>query len=275
MVTCCFRKCFNLFGSKKPLVNVIIIDGVIGSVGYKQGLSLKKLNPHIEKAFQDKNVKAVVLNINSPGGSPVQSELIAKRIMQLSIEKNIQVIAFVEDIAASGGYWIACAAGEIIAASNSILGSLGVIFSGFGFTEAITKIGVERRVHTQGSNKAILDPFLPEKQEDIETIMKVQSDIYNNFKDHVNSSRKGKLTLDEEQVFSGKIWSGRQAVEAGLADKIGDMYSELKNRFGNEVIIKVVNQEKSWLKNKLNMVFDIFFDKLKQNLLSEKKFELR
>lgn len=275
MKACCFKKWCEFFTNKKPIVKVIAIDGVIGGVGYKQGLTIKKLNPTLEKAFKDKNTKAVALSINSPGGSPVQSELIAKRIMQLSIEKQIPVLSFIEDMAASGGYWIACAGSEIITAENSILGSLGVIFSGFGFQEAINKLGVERRVHTKGSNKAIMDPFLPEKQEDIDTITKVQEDIYNNFKNHVMSARKDKLKLSEEEAFSGKIWSGTHSVELGFADKVGDLYSEIKFRFGDDVLITIVNQEKSWLRSKLNLFFEVLFEKLEQNFVLHKKFELR
>jgi signal peptide peptidase SppA len=264
----------NLFRGKNK-VNVINLDGVIGSVGFKQGLTLKLLNPSFEKAFNDRNVKTVVLNINSPGGSPVQSELIAKRIIQLSKQKNIPVVAFIEDIAASGGYWIACAASEIITAENSLLGSLGVIFSGFGFNKVIERFGIERRVYTQGENKALLDPFSPEKPEDVKIILDVQADIYKNFKHQVHMGRKDKLKIEDEKLFSGSIWSGRKAVEVGLADKIGDLYSEMQERFGDDVVITIVNQEKSWFKRKLGIVIDSLAESLRQFILSDKKFELR
>jgi ClpP class serine protease len=185
------------------------------------------------------------------------------------------VIAFIEDIAASGGYWIACSASEVIAAENSILGSLGVIFSGFGYNKAIERIGVERRVHTQGGSKSLLDPFSPEKSEDIEIIMKVQTDIYQNFKNHVHNGRKNKLKITDEELFSGAIWSGAKAVEIGLADKIGDFYSEINERFGTDVIIKIVNQEKSWFKRKLGMALDSIASSVGQFILSDKKIELR
>lgn len=271
---CCWSKCMSLFKSKM-LVNVINLDGVIGNIGFKQGLTLSSLNVSIEKAFTGKNLKAVAININSPGGSPVQSELIAKRISQLSKEKNIPVIVFIEDIAASGGYWIACSASEVIAAENSILGSLGVIFSGFGYNKAIERIGIERRVHTQGESKSLLDPFLPEKSEDIEIIMKVQTDVYQNFKNHVHNNRKNKLKITDEELFSGAIWSGAKAVEIGLADKIGDFYSEITERFGQDVLIKIVNQEKSWFKRKLGMALDSVAASVGQFILSDKKIELR
>lgn len=271
---CCWSKCMSLF-KNKMLVNVINLDGVIGNMGFKQGLTLSSLNITIEKAFTGKNLKAVAININSPGGSPVQSELIAKRISQLSKEKNIPVIVFIEDVAASGGYWIACSASEVIAAENSILGSLGVIFSGFGYNKAIERIGIERRVHTQGESKSLLDPFLPEKSEDIEIIMKVQTDIYQNFKNHVHNNRKNKLKITDEELFSGAIWSGAKAVEVGLADKIGDFYSEITERFGQDVLIKIVNQEKSWFKRKLGMALDSIAASVGQFILSDKKIELR
>jgi len=264
----------GLFKNKSQ-VNVINLEGVIGSVGFKQGLTLNSLNVVIEKAFTGKNIKAVAININSPGGSPVQSELIAKRISQLSKKKDIPVIAFIEDMAASGGYWIACAASEIVAAENSLLGSLGVIFSGFGFNKAIDRLGVERRVHTQGGSKSLLDPFSPENPADIEIIMKVQADIYQNFKDQVHNGRKGKLKIDDEELFSGAIWSGAKSVEVGLADKIGDFYSEMNERFGDDVIIKVVNQEKSWFKRKLGIALESIADSVGQFIVTNKKFELR
>jgi signal peptide peptidase SppA len=277
MVRLCYVSKFVKLFKAKPLVNVIHLDGVIGSVNFKQGLSLLSLNKTLEEAFEGKNLQAVALNINSPGGSPVQSELISKRISQLSKQKNIPVIAFVEDMAASGGYWIACAASEIIVAENALLGSLGVLFSSFGLNKAIEKLGVERRVHTQGESKAILDPFLPEKKEDVEMILKVQADIYANFKRHVYKARENKLNLAEQEIFSGAIWSGNQAITVGLADKIGDLYSELQIRFGDEVNIKILGQQKSWLKKKLGIVSESICQSIYSVVLNmiEKKFELR
>lgn len=274
--SCCLRKYLKIFKGKN-VVNVINLDGVIGSVGLKQGLTLAALNKNIEKAFEGKNTKAVVLNINSPGGSPVQSELISKRIVQLSKQKNIPVIAVVEDIAASGGYWIACAASEIIVAGNALLGSLGVRFSGFGLHKAIEQLGIERRVHTQGESKALLDPFLPEKKEDVDMILKVQSYIYENFKRQVHQGRDGKLKLNDLELFSGAIWSGEQAVDIGLADKIGDLYSEMQDRFGIDVDLRIVNQDKSWLKKKLGIIFDGVGQAVSESILNivTKKFELR
>ena len=270
-------KYFKIF-KNNPLINVVNLDGVIGSVNFKQGLTLFHLNKTLEEAFKGKNLKAVILNINSPGGSPVQSELISKRITQLSKQKNIPVIAFVEDIAASGGYWLACSASEIIVADNAILGSLGVRFSGFGLNKVIERLGIERRIYTQGESKALLDPFLAEKQEDIDIILKVQADIYENFKNHVHQGRLGKLKLGDAEIFSGTIWSGKKAVEIGIADKTGDLYSELQERFGVDVNIKIINQEKSWLKRKLGIMAESLLQiavSTAFNKVLDKKFELR
>ena len=235
-ISCCISKWMKIFKSR-AVVNVISLEGVIGSVNFKQGLTLGHLNKSFEKSFEGKNIKAVVLNINSPGGSPVQSELISKRIVQLSKQKNIPVIAFVEDIAASGGYWIACAASEIIVAENALLGSLGVRFSGFGLHKVIERLGVERRIHTQGDSKALLDPFLPEKKEDVEMIMKVQADIYDNFKRQVHQGRAGKLKLEDAELFSGAIWSGKRALEIGVADL--ESIELWKNYFKNVTLFAI------------------------------------
>lgn len=274
MKKCFFSKLCGKLKSKKT-VNVINLDGVIGNSGMKQGLSISSLHKIIEKAFEDKKTELVALNINSPGGSPVQSELIAKRVKQLSKKKNIPVIAFVEDIAASGGYWIASAAEKIIVAENSILGSLGVRFSGFGFVKAIENIGVERRVHTKGENKALLDPFLPEKQEDIEMILEVQQDIYENFKKQVHNGRDGKLKISDQELFSGKIWSGKQSIAIGLADEIGDLNSYLENIYGDDLEIKFINQEKSWLKRKLGLSFSNILQTIISELIHSSKIELK
>lgn len=275
--TCCFKKCLKIFKSS-PVINIINLDGIIGSVNFKQGLNLFHLNKSLEEAFKTKNLKAVILNINSPGGSPVQSELISKRIAQLSKQKDIPVIAFVEDIAASGGYWLACSASEVIVAENAILGSLGVRFSGFGLDKAIDRLGVERRIYTQGESKALLDPFMPEKKEDIDIILKVQEDIYENFKNHVHKGRLGKLKISDAELFSGAIWSGKKSVEIGLADKIGDLYGEIEERFGSDIKINIINQEKSWLKRKLGIIAESFANTASNaisNKILDKKFELR
>lgn len=180
-------------------------------------------------------------------------------------------------MAASGGYWIACAASEIIVAENALVGSLGVRFSGFGLNKLIERLGIDRRVYTKGESKAMLDPFLSEKQSDIDMIMKVQDDIYQNFKSQVHKGRSEKLKIPDDQLFSGAIWSGKQAIEIGLADKIGDLYSEMQDRFGIDVQINIINQEKSWLKRKLGIMIESLSQVISDNILNlaTKKIELR
>jgi signal peptide peptidase SppA len=188
------KKIINKIKKPKSKVAVLRLSGVIGSAGMmKKGISLDDLNDDIEKAFELSGVKAVALQINSPGGSPVQSELIYKRIRELSDEKKIPVYSFVEDVAASGGYWLACTGDEIYASESSIVGSIGVISAGFGFVDAIKKLGVERRVYTQGENKSILDPFQKEDPKDIDILMNLQKDVHESFKNLVRSRRDGKI----------------------------------------------------------------------------------
>ncbi|MEQ8195365.1 MAG: S49 family peptidase, partial [Rhodospirillales bacterium] len=178
--------------------------------------------------------------VNSPGGSPVQSALIARRIRALAEEKKIPVFAFAEDVAASGGYWLACAADEIYALDNSILGSIGVVSSGFGFVDLIERIGVERRLHTAGSNKARLDPFREERPDDVEHLKEVQGDIYASFTAMVKTRRAGKLKGEEETLFSGDFWTGTRALDFGLIDGLGDLRSVMRERFGERVKLRVI-----------------------------------
>ena len=187
---------------KKNIVSVIMFTGIIApNMGRKKGLNVQYFDKSIEMAFQNKNVKAVALLINSPGGSPVQSDFLSKRIISLSLEKNIPVISFVEDVAASGGYWLACAANEIFASKASILGSIGVISAGFGFQELIDKYGVERRVHTAGKSKSMLDPFKKEKPEDIKRLKRILSEMHELFIKHVEETRGGKLTQEDNRSY--------------------------------------------------------------------------
>lgn len=262
-----------ILGKPKPHVYILRLSGVIGHAGaFKNGITLDSMNAQIEKVFHDKEAKAVALQVNSPGGSPVQSELIYKRIRQLSEEKNIPVYAFIEDVGASGGYWLSCAGDEIYASRSSIVGSIGVIAASFGFVKAIEKMGIERRVHTQGENKSILDPFKPEKQVDIDIIHSVQKEIHDAFKDLVTTRREGKLDLEhKDRIFSGEFWSGEQAMELGLVDGIDDMYHFMKQKFGEKVKFIKVSRETSWLKRKLGMVSDAFSDALVGSVLSEFK----
>ena len=244
------------FQNPPSIVSVLCLSGVIGHAGrFSNGLTLSGLDDDIKAAFQGgKRLKAVALVINSPGGSPVQSELIATRIRALSEEKDIPVIVFVEDVAASGGYWLACSGDEIIASESSIVGSIGVIAAGFGFTEAIKKLGIERRVYTQGENKSILDPFKPEKDSDIEIVKGVQREIHEAFKSLVRARRGNKInSADEDTLFSGEFWTGAQAKTLGLIDGIGTMHAVLQERYGKEVKLRKIQSKKHWLQRKLGV----------------------
>jgi len=224
------------FRNPPPLVGVMRLDGVIGrSAGPgRQGLSLDSYERAIAKMFDNSQLKAVALIINSPGGSPVQSALIARRIRDLADEKDLPVIAFCEDVAASGGYWLACAADEIFADENSIVGSIGVISAGFGFVDLIERIGIERRVYATGPRKGMLDPFQDEKTEDIDRLRELHEDIFENFKNHVRRCRGDRLLAADETLFTGDIWTGRQAVEVGLIDGLAEMRSEMRKRYGDK-----------------------------------------
>jgi len=241
------------FFKKKKIVAHIKLNGVIGNAGkFKQGIDFAGQEDIIEKAFSLKKAKAVAVTINSPGGSPVQSHLIYKFIRAQAKKNNKTVIVFAEDVAASGGYLIACAGDEIYVNSSSIVGSIGVIYSSFGFTELIKKVGIERRVHTAGKNKSTLDPFLEEKNEDIERLKKIQLDLHQDFINVVEKSRGPKLKKSEIELFSGEFWSGSKAKDLGLVDGIGDANQILKEKFGEDVVIKKFEKSKGWLSKKLS-----------------------
>ena len=259
---------FSLF-KKKKIVPHIKLNGIIGSAGkFKQGLDFSGQEEIISKAFSTKKATSVAITINSPGGSPVQSHLIYNFIRQQAKKNKKKVLVFVEDVAASGGYLIACAGDEIYANSSSIVGSIGVIYSSFGFTELIKKIGVERRVHTAGKNKSTLDPFLDEKKEDIERLKNIQLDLHKDFIDLVEKSRGTKLKKSEVELFSGEFWSGNKAKALGLIDGIGDANQILKEKFGEDVVIKKFEKSKSWLSKKLSSSND-HVDQL-TNILEER-----
>jgi serine protease SohB len=231
-----------------PVVPVVRLSGVIGfSTPLKPGLTLASCARSLERAFGMRRAQAVALVINSPGGSPVQSHLIYRRIRALAAENTRPVIAFAEDVAASGGYMIACAADEIICDLSSIVGSIGVVGGSFGFAKLLDKIGIERRLYTSGENKAMLDPFLPEKPEDVEKLKAVQKEIHEGFIDLVKQSRGGRLKGPEKTLFSGEYWTGNTAVELGLADGIGDLRSVLRARFGDDVVTPLVSAGRGWL----------------------------
>ncbi|MBX3596922.1 MAG: S49 family peptidase [Rhizobiaceae bacterium] len=229
-------------------IPVVRLDGTIASGGnsFRPALSLASTAGLIEKAFAMKEAPAVAFSINSPGGSPVQAHLIYKRIRDLATEKNKQVFVFVEDIAASGGYLIALAGDEIIADPSSIVGSIGVVSAGFGFTDLIKKIGVERRVHTAGRNKAVLDPFRPEREEDVEHLKALQLEVHKTFIALVKERRRAKLS-ENEDLFTGLFWSGMRGLELGLVDGLGDMRSFLKSRFGEKTQMKLITQPRGLL----------------------------
>jgi signal peptide peptidase SppA len=228
-------------------IPVVRLHGAIMSGGgpMRSSLSLASSAGLIEKAFAF-DAPAVALSINSPGGSPVQSRLIFKRIRDLALEKNKKVLVFVEDVAASGGYMIAIAGDEIIADPSSIVGSIGVVSASFGFPELMKKIGVERRVHTAGKNKSVLDPFKPEKKEDIDRLKALQLEIHDTFIDLVRTRRGAKLR-DDPDMFTGLFWTGKKGLELGLVDALGDMRSVLKERYGPKTQLKVISAQRGLL----------------------------
>ncbi len=230
-----------------PLVPVVRLTGIIGfSTPLKPGLTLASVARVLERAFSMRHAKAVALLINSPGGSPVQSHLIFQRIRQLAEKKGLPVIAFVEDVAASGGYMIACAADEIICDASSMVGSIGVVGGSFGFDKLIAKIGVERRLYTSGERKAMLDPFLPEKPEDVERLKQLQNEIHEGFIALVKDRRGPKLAGPEKTLFSGEYWTGATAIKFGIADAVGDLRSTLRDRYGDEVFTPLVAPERGF-----------------------------
>ena len=238
-------KRFLPFFNRRPSVAVIRLNGLIAA---RQGsLSDAGTAPMIERAFAKGKPLAVALVINSPGGSPAQSSLIAARIRRLAAEKRVPVTAFVEDAAASGGYWLACAADEILVDENSIVGSIGVISASFGLQDLIGRIGVERRVHTAGRSKSFLDPFRPEKEEDVARLRDLQDRIHENFIAHVKDRRGNRLSGTHD-LFNGDFWLGRQAVELGLADGIGHLVPVMKERHGDKIRFTVHGPRRGWLR---------------------------
>ena len=241
------RRLFPDYGS--PIVPVVRLSGAIGRVSrFQSGLSVAGVGPLLKKAFSIKGAPAIALCVNSPGGSPVQSHLIYKRIRALAEEKEKTVIVFVEDVCASGGYMIACAGDEIVVDPASIVGSIGVVTAGFGYVEAMRKVGVERRVYTSGDAKVILHPFQPEKPEDVARLHAIQEEVHDHFIEIVRAQRGDVLAKDKDQeIFSGQFWSGKTAVSLGLADRTGDLRSVLREKYGEKVRLKVFSSERSFL----------------------------
>jgi len=225
------------------VVPVVRLSGVIGAVTpLRPGMTLATVSRVLERAFSTRNAKAVALVINSPGGSPVQSRQIYLRIKQLAAEKKLPVLVFVEDVAASGGYMIACAGDEIICDPSSILGSIGVVGGSFGFQEAIKRLGIERRLYTAGAHKAMLDPFLPENPDDVAKLKALQREIHQIFIALVKESRGARLKGSDDTLFTGEYWAGESSIALGLADSIGDLRSTLRARFGEKVLTPVIAQ---------------------------------
>ena len=242
------------FFKKKKVVAHLKLSGVIGNVGkFKQGIDFAGQEEIIKKAFSLKKAVCVAITINSPGGSPVQSHLIYSFIRQQAKKNKKKVLVFAEDVAASGGYLISCAGDEIYANSSSIIGSIGVISASFGFKNLIEKIGVQRRVYTAGKNKSTLDPFLDEKEEDIQRLKNIQLELHQDFIDVVEESRGTKLNKTGGiELFSGEFWTGKKAKELGLIDGIGNSDQILRQKFGDEVEIKKFGKSKGWLAKKLS-----------------------
>ncbi len=238
-----FWRALPFAGAGAPLVTVIELNGVIGEMGAgRKGLTLKRLEKSIEYAFKPKGLKAVALAINSPGGSPVQSRLLLSALRRAATDKDIPVLAFIEDVGASGGYILALAGDEIYADESSIVGSIGVISGGFGFPEVLKKIGVERRVYTAGENKSMLDPFRPEDPDDVARLESMLSDLHEQFIGLVKERRGDKLAEDKD-LFSGRFWTGAAARDKGLIDGTAQLDDFIRDRFGKDVKVKRVSPE--------------------------------
>src|SRR5690242_19355061 len=233
--------------SRHPVVSVLRFEGVIMPRQRRGSLSLASHATAIEKAFRAAGLVAVAIVVNSPGGSPVQSALLYRRIRQLAEEKRIPVIAFAEDVAASGGYWLALAGDEIFTEETSLIGSIGVISAGFGFYQLLGRLGIERRLHTAGERKSLLDPFLPEDPSDVSRLTALQQDIHQAFKEHVRRRRAGKINEADETLFTGDVVTGRMAVRNGLIDGIGEVRMVMRARYGDKVKLRpIATQRRRW-----------------------------
>ncbi len=261
---------FSIF-RKKIVIPHVRLAGIIGSAGrFKQGLELANQRDILKKAFSLKKISHVAISINSPGGSPVQSHLIYSYIRQLADKNKVKVLIFAEDVAASGGYFIACAGDEIYANSSSIIGSIGVISASFGFKDLIQKIGVERRVYTAGKNKSTLDPFKEEKEEDIKRLKTIQLELHEDFIKVVEQSRGAKLRDPEKNnIFTGEFWTGKSSLKLGLIDGIGNADQILKEKFGDKVIIKNFEKPKGFIARKLSSSIHDPIERL-SNIIEEK-----
>ena len=242
------------FQNPPPVVGVMRLAGAIGSFGpIRSGLTLAGLETAIGRAFKLPRLAAVALSINSPGGSPVQSDLIARRIRDLATEENVPVIAFCEDVAASGGYWLACAADEIFARDTSIIGSIGVISASFGFPDLMQRIGVERRIHTAGDKKSMLDPFRTEDPKDVARLKAIQKEMHGSFQAMVRERRGERLKDNDKTLFSGEFWTGGKAVELGLIDGLGELRQTMRARYGDSVVLKRVDSAGPWWRRRMGV----------------------
>ncbi len=242
------------FKNPPPVVGVVRLAGAIGSFGpIRSGLTLAGLETAIGRAFKLPRLAAVALSINSPGGSPVQSDLIARRIRDLAAEKDVPVLAFCEDVAASGGYWLACAADEIFARDTSIVGSIGVISASFGFPDLMQRIGVERRIYTSGDKKSMLDPFQSEDPKDVVRLKAIQKDMHQSFQTMVRERRGARLKGTDKALFSGEFWTGGKAVELGLIDGLGELRHTLRARYGDHVILKRMDSTAPWWRRRVGL----------------------
>ncbi len=239
------------FPRRAPTVPLVRLTGVIGMRARPVGpetLTAAGLRPVLRRAFSTRGAKAVALAINSPGGAPVQCGLMAREIRHLAGKHDLPVLAFVEDIAASGGYWLACAADEIFAWSSSIVGSIGVINASFGFPRLLERFGIERRVYAEGRHKGMMDPFSPVREADAAVLQAVLKDIQADFREHVQDRRGARLKHDPEEIFSAAVWSGRSALELGLVDGLGEAGTVLRERFGEKVRIRDLTPKRRWFR---------------------------
>ncbi len=236
----------RMMGQAGPMIPVVRLHGVITADVRPGRLNIQTVDPLLRRAFAIRSAPCVAIIVNSPGGSAVQSRLISKRIRDLADEHRKPVLVFVEDAAASGGYFIAVAGDEIIADPSSVVGSIGVIFASFGFVEALQKLGVERRVHTAGRNKSTLDPFLPEKPEDVERLKQMELDVHQVFIEWVKARRQGKLDPSVD-LFTGEFWSGVRGLQLGLVDAVGDLHDVLRTRYGSKIELRFIEPRRSLL----------------------------
>jgi len=260
----------------KPVVSVLRLQGAIASQKGKKHINLENTRKQIDKAFSSKKLASVLVSVNSPGGSPVQSDLVTSYIQMKASKQNVPVAVFVEDMAASGGYWLACAGSEIFASRSSIIGSLGVIYYNVGIQELIQKLGVERRVITAGENKALMDPLSPMKEGDVKIIKTILESTHKHFVDHVKKNRGDRLTGSDDELFNGGVWTGEPALELGLIDGIEHMDDYIQKKFGDKVKVNRIKSPGSAIAEALGASFPVHVEQdfIKNQLESFGKFKI-